>query len=398
MMTLQSIPTSTTFTRLSSFPSSSSSSSSVLRTATTKTKTTCVTRAHPNNKKQQQQYSTNNTNDEGKQLNKQPTPWALDLAILFNWEDIISENDHEMKKKSLNIFLDGANIAWHRGSKIRKKFKCRQFPLSAGIIEALNYEHWKQHTVKAYLPKEYVVGELPMICDGGGLGTVNTENVKYLGKGKWVNEKLKALVDEGRITLVERNEGGDDDLTIIKEAKAKDAWICSNDQFRDHKNDKRLPFSGGRSLREFARLRRFEHDFLIAPGLSEKIINQMQTSKQWEPKVGWAFDDKYREELETKKFKKKELLMKETAKGTEDDIFSTNNNTMRGRNDNAGALIGVKPYYAMPNDVLPCFFEPKPTIAMLEAKKLFEKRKSWVAPFQQHQTKEDDVIDNARTR
>ena len=108
------------------------------------------------------------------------------------------------EKKSLNIFLDGANIAWQRGALLRKKFKCRQFPLSAGIIEALNYEHWSNHKVIAYLPKEYVIGELPNLCDGGGLATVNTEHVKYLQNGIWVNEKLKALVDEGKIQLVER--------------------------------------------------------------------------------------------------------------------------------------------------------------------------------------------------
>ena len=67
-----------------------------------------------------------------------------------------------------------------------------------------------------------------------------------------MNEKLKALVDEGKIQLVERKEGGDDDLTIIAEAKAKDARICSSDQFRDHKNDKSLPFSRPLAQRVFS--------------------------------------------------------------------------------------------------------------------------------------------------
>ena len=84
--------------------------------------------------------------------NTNKLPWALDLALIFNWTDIIDDDLRE-KNKSLNIFLDGANIAWHRGALLRKKFKCRQFPLSAGVIEALNYEHWLNHKIVAYIPK-----------------------------------------------------------------------------------------------------------------------------------------------------------------------------------------------------------------------------------------------------
>ena len=45
------------------------------------------------------------------------------------------------------------------------------------------------------------------------------------------------------------------------------------------------------------------------------------------------------------------------------------------------ALNGVLPFYAMPHEVLPCYFEPVPTTAMIEAKKLFEKKKDWSPPF-----------------
>lgn len=326
--------------------------------------------AHPNNKNRMRSNKKVNSN-----ANKSPpTPWALDLALIFNWTDIIDEELRE-KNKSLNIFLDGANIAWQRGALLRKKFKCRQFPLSAGIIEALNYEHWSNHKVVAYLPKEYVIGELPNLCDGGGLATVNTERVKYLQNGIWVNETLNALVEEGRIQLVERKEGGDDDLTIISEAKAKDAWICSNDQFRDHKNDKSLPFSGGRSLREFSRLRRFECNFLIAPGLDEKMLRAMQSAKGWEPKVGWEFDASYKEESE----KKRRNIVRNSSENNSDNNNSSAHGS--GRNDNPGALNGVLPFYAMPHEILPCYFEPTPTTAMIEAKKLFEKKKDWSPPF-----------------
>ena len=335
-----------------------------------KTRTNTKLFAHPNNKNRMRSNKKviNNTNK---------LPWALDLALIFNWTDIIDDDLRE-KNKSLNIFLDGANIAWHRGALLRKKFKCRQFPLSAGVIEALNYEHWLNHKIVAYIPKEYVIGELPNLCDGGGLATVNTEHVKYLRNGIWVNEKLQDLVDEGKIRLVERKEGGDDDLTIITEAKAKDAWICSNDQFRDHKNDKSLPFSGGRSLREFSRLRRFECKFLIAPGLDEKMLHAMQSAKGWEPKVGWQFDASYAEE-----FKKRRRNIVSSSNGDDgsDGSSSTRSTTSPGRNDNPGALNGVLPFYAMPHEILPCYFEPAPTTAMIEAKKLFEKKKDWSPPF-----------------
>jgi hypothetical protein len=68
------------------------------------------------------------------------------------------------------IALDGANIAWSLGTSVRSRFKCRQFPLSAGVVHALEYEPWvaKNFEVVAFLPKEYVVGGLQTLCDGGG--------------------------------------------------------------------------------------------------------------------------------------------------------------------------------------------------------------------------------------
>jgi len=47
------------------------------------------------------------------------------------------------------------------------------------------------------------------------------------------------------------------------------------------------------------------------------------------------------------------------------------------RNDNVNALNGVAPYYAMPQEVLPVFFEPTPTAAMIAAKKSFLSRQGW---------------------
>ena len=49
----------------------------------------------------------------------------------------------------------------------------------------------------------------------------------------------------------------------------------------------------------------------------------------------------------------------------------------RTRNDNPNALSGVAPYYAMPQEVLPVFFEPTPTAAMIAARKSFLNRQGW---------------------
>ena len=102
------------------------------------------------------------------------------------------------------IALDGANIAWSLGTSIRSRFKCRQFPLSAGIVRALDHEPWLRQgfDVVAFVPKEYVVGSLQTLADGGGRATLNAEKVKYIGKGVWVNQELMDLVDAGRVITV----------------------------------------------------------------------------------------------------------------------------------------------------------------------------------------------------
>ena len=205
-----------------------------------------------------------------------PTPWALDLALIFNWEELLDDDEQNIRKKSLEIILDGSNIAWNKGEKLRKRFKCRQFPIASAIEEALNYHIWQDrvHSVTCFLPKEYVVGNLTTLYNGGGLVTVNTDIAKYLKNGIWVNQALMNLVDEGRINLIEhkneivKHKKSADDLHIIAQAKEMDAFICSNDKFRDHRNEKAFHFPVVARCENF-RLRRFEHTFLIAPGLME---------------------------------------------------------------------------------------------------------------------------------
>jgi hypothetical protein len=121
-----------------------------------------------------------------------------------------------------------------------------------------------------------VVGSLQQLADGGGRATLNADKVKYVGKGVWVNSELMDLVDAGRVRMVSRGAGTEgrksDDLTIIEYAKETNAWICSNDQFRDHRRNRSLGFSGARDLKAFARMRRFEHSFRVAPGLDDALL------------------------------------------------------------------------------------------------------------------------------
>ena len=123
------------------------------------------------------------------------------------------------------IALDGANIAWSLGTTVRSRFKCRQFPLSAGVVRALEYEPWLRQgfDVVAFIPKEYVIGGLQSLADGGGRATLNADKVKYVGKGVWVNTELMDLVDAGKVRMVSRGAGTEgrksDDLTIIEYAK-----------------------------------------------------------------------------------------------------------------------------------------------------------------------------------
>ena len=66
-----------------------------------------------------------------------------------------------------------------------------------------------------------------------------------------MNTRLMDLVDDGSIVMVDRgrvkNGRASDDLTIIEYAKERDAWICSNDQFRDHRRNKGLRSSVARA-------------------------------------------------------------------------------------------------------------------------------------------------------
>ena len=121
---------------------------------------------------------------------------------------------------------------------------------------------------------------------------LNADVVKYLGKNLWVNTRLMDLVDAGKVKMVSRDAGSEgaksDDLTIIEYAKDNDAWICSNDQFRDHRRNRSLGFSGARDLKAFARSRRFEHAFRVAPGLDDELLTAMRNASGWVANVGVA--------------------------------------------------------------------------------------------------------------
>ena len=395
-----------------------------------------LARAHPNSPRSRRNPR---PDDLVTPQGRYPSAWATDLADIFGWDDVLAASrvgdcdgdettaaTRELLPK--RIALDGANIAWSLGTSVRSRFKCRQFPLSAGVIHALHYEPWraKNYDVVAFLPKEYVVGGLQTLCDGGGRATLNAECVKYVGKGVWVNARLMDLVDAGSIVMVDRGPGSangraSDDLTIIEYAKERDAWICSNDQFRDHRRNRGLGFSGARDLKAFARARRFEHAFRVAPGLDDELVQSMLAAHDWTPKIGWkeavtvsgdpvppprprgraaATDARNAADAAAMGAVMDSLLAlpdagEPDASGsarsppfstsepdpTRGAAFATDSEVYydgpRTRNDNEDALGGVFPFYAAPRDVVPVYFEPAPTPAMIAARKSFLRRQGW---------------------
>ena len=323
-------------------------------------------------------------------------PWAVALANVFDWEDVRAvdaefretrgvEDDGEEEGeecvtpaeastrgegkyaapsrgcKEEFVVIDGANVAWSLAQKLKSRFKTPlRVPMSAAVLAALNYEPWESAGISthAFIPREYVVGYVNSVCDGGSLAAVNSEIVEYLGKGMWCNRRLMDEVEKGRLTLVSR-EGKDgrglrkaDDLKILQIAKEADAWVCSNDKFRDHRRERGIGFSGGKALKEFARLRRFDHNFLIAPGLDDQMLEATLAASGWTPKVGASHFPDY-----------------------------------DGPRRRAIELDADAPraYHAMPHSVLPVYFEPLPTDSMKTARRHFLERRNWsVARLDNH--------------
>ena len=100
----------------------------------------------------------------------------------------------------------------------------------------------------------------------------------------------------------------------------------------DHKNDKSLPFSGGRSLREFSRLRRFECKFLMLQVWMKKCcmpwIRERVGTQSWlEVRCVDA------EESEKKRWN---IVSSSNGDDGSDGSSSTRSTTSPGRNDNPG--------------------------------------------------------------
>ena len=254
------------------------------------------------------------------------------------------------------VVIDGANVAWGLAQKLKSRFQTKaRVPMSSAVLMALDYEPWQRRGIRAhaFIPREYVVGYVNSVCDGGGLASVNAELVEYLGKGVWCNRRLMDEVDKGRLTLVSRS-GDDgrgsrkaDDLVILQRAKEADAWICSNDKFRDHRRERNIGFAGGKALKEFARLRRIDHNFLIAPGLDDTTLRAMSDASDWTPRIGIAHVDAY------------DGPERARASAAADD---------------------PRPPRALPPNLLPIFFEPLPTDAMTSARHHFLTRADWRLP------------------
>ena len=394
-----------------------------------------------------------------------PTAWATDLATIFGWDDVLeasgvsttsspdfsdptpaadastasgaSSEDPNSSRVLLpkRIALDGANIAWSLGTSIRSRFKCRQFPLSAGIVRALDHEPWLRQgfDVVAFVPKEYVVGSLQTLADGGGRATLNAEKVKYIGKGVWVNQELMDLVDAGRVITVSRGAGTKapslttspssstprrravgSALTISSETTAaidplgsavreisrrSRACVASNTRFASrgarrsrHRRHARIEWVGTQGRMGIGHGRR------RIPRSPPRLRGLGSRGKGW----GKRRDATRREEEEEMMNAVMDVALgvgggAETESGDAGDAKGSATDSgdartgksaligdteefyegPRTRNDNPDALGGVPPYYAYPQDVLPVFFEATPTAAMIAARKSFLNRQGW---------------------
>ena len=168
-------------------------------------------------------------------------------------------------------------------------------------------------------------------------------------------------------------------------------------------------------------MRRFEHSFRVAPGLDDDLLRAMREASGWEPRVGVEFATcQDGRPVPPPKFRKKPAK-RVPERGIEDDMMASMMDDMivgggggrdsktrsagrdaaaakakeeeeeeddegcepefdsgrPTRNDNPNALNGVDPYYAMPQETLPVFFEPTPTAAMIAARKTFLERQGW---------------------
>ncbi len=172
-----------------------------------------------------------------------------------------------------SVVLDGANLLWAYGHALSRRFGCKIYPASAGLLLALDYEvrwpcslaraarllaalcppdapaspcvrtqPWRAAGVRitALLPANYARGELGVLADGcgGDLKLLQRDRVRQTDRGDWVCLALEEAVAAGRVTLVRRTKGeagrGDDDREIIRTARASNGYVCSNDQFREH--------------------------------------------------------------------------------------------------------------------------------------------------------------------
>jgi len=252
------------------------------------------------------------------------------------------------------ILLDGANLAWGYGMMLGRRFKCPQKALSQGVMMALNHRDWadKGFEVKAVMPFSYVQGELKGLADGGSVHSLLADNVVHVGpKGGdlWRNTVLWKEYEAGRLVLVKRppTEQGRklDDQTIIKTAHELGAYVCSNDQYRDHRKDKKLGFRNQKRQRNWETERKFGFKFHVATGLADELLSAMWQTSEFSPRVGINALDQQGSSLAVFR----------------DVSYPESGRSNASSDSNLTADEDLVPkYHAMPPHVLPVVFEPIP--------------------------------------
>ena len=65
--------------------------------------------------------------------------WPDELAAIFGW-DADAGGAPPRPARDLTIVCDGANMAWAFGIALSARFGCKNYPCSAGVLSALDYE------------------------------------------------------------------------------------------------------------------------------------------------------------------------------------------------------------------------------------------------------------------
>lgn len=230
-----------------------------------------------------------------------------EVSRLLQWQMPLSALDTSIDGPA--VVLDGANLCIAYGRAVAPLLGTSVHARSRGIELAMQYcIHSGCSSVRCIIPYDFAVNtSLGKVCDGLQQqqqqqrklhqckhSNQNSENVVRMQNGRFVNQHIMRLRDQGFVQLVERNRRADDDAVLLKDAMKRRAFIVSNDSLTDFaskpgKAAQRPPqhaaaaaaglIAPGRRIRRFLNTYRLSFRFDIAPGLSKTCMQALMSSE-----------------------------------------------------------------------------------------------------------------------